>query len=86
MSNLLTLIKRKMGWRDCPECGRFARFRFIQITVIFADEPPLFGRWQCCKCEWLSPISHTPIMDEGARANGYKDFLDWADKNVKETD
>jgi ribosomal protein S27AE len=80
--NLLERIKRRLGWLDCPECGALVRFRFEQVILALPEEPPLLGRYYCPACGYRTRISHLPMLDEGARAHGYKDFYDWMEKHT----
>jgi hypothetical protein len=82
--NLLERIKRLLGWTDCPACDELVWLRFMQITIVFPDEPPMFGRYRCPKCEWLSPIHCSVYVDAAVRSLGYKDLEEWAHKNVPE--
>lgn len=77
-------IKRRLGWSDCPACGALVRLRFLQITIAFPDEPPMFGRWRCPGCKWLSPIGHSAFVDKAVQGLGYDDFEDWAHNHLPE--
>ena len=64
--------RRFNGWHDCPLCGE-QKLWWMQMTVVFEDEPPLFGRWLCNGCLASTPVLATPIMKKAMREHATKE-------------
>jgi len=81
---LLTRIKRRLGWIDCPQCGKFRKPRWVKDYVLDPEEPPLFGHWYMPCCGASTEVEPTMIMDDAARSFGAKDFNDFMERRKRD--
>lgn len=71
-----TRVLRKLGgYQDCPVCGQ-QTIQWVKDPILFEDEPPLFGHWQCSNpgCLVRSEMESTPWADKIAQEHGHATF------------
>ena len=72
---LKRFFRHLAGYSDCPVCHE-QTIQWVKDPVLFEDEPPLFGHWQCFNpnCAVSTEIESTEWADKIAREHGYKTF------------
>ena len=68
-------LKRLLGYRECPICHHQS-VKWVHDPILFADEPPIMGHWQCFNPECLAQteIESLPWADRIAQEHGYKTY------------
>jgi len=69
--------RKIIGYHHCQACHQ-QTLLWIQDPVIFDDEPPLMGHWQCFNKDCLkrTPTQSTPWADKIAQQYGYETYLE----------
>ena len=68
--NMKVLLRRLIGYRDCPVCGSNATLKTVKDIVVFYDEPPMFYHWNCTNCKVETPPLPTSITKKAAESVG----------------
>ena len=72
---------RWFGYRGCDRCRKLVKPRFVKDVVLFEDEPPLFGHYECPGCGLATPIMPSGLTEDAVRKLGYGSFDDYARRN-----
>lgn len=70
------------GAVECPCCRQLDCY-FRQVILVFSDEPPMLGYWECEYCYRKTDIFPTSLTEDAVRNLGYNDFNEYLDELLK---
>lgn len=74
----------RRGWRRCPSCRGWHKVIWVKDWVLDPEEPPLFYHYECAGCGAQTSMRPSVLSEHAAKELGYRDFADYADKNLSE--
>lgn len=77
-------LKKLVGYYYCPVCHQ-QTVQWVKDCVLFEDEPPLFGHFQCFNKDCLvsTEIESLPWADKIANEFGYRTFKEAIEDKIK---
>lgn len=78
------LLWKWLGYHECPICKQ-QTVEFVKDILLYEDEPPMFGHWQCFNKECLAStdVESTEWADKVAQEKGYKTYKQALEESYK---
>jgi hypothetical protein len=72
---LRRLFRKLLGYNECPICHE-QTVQWVKDPILFEDEPPLLGHWQCFNTDCLvrTETESTAWADKIANEFGYSTY------------
>jgi len=75
-------LQYRWGWRRCHGCRGWHKVRWVKDWVVHPEEPPMFYHYECSGCGARTSTTPSVLSEDAARKLGYKDFAEYAEKNL----
>lgn len=82
MGKLRKWWRRLLGYHTCPLCEEQS-LKWAKVSILFADEPPLFGHFVCYNCGASSPVESLPWADAIAKDYGHQTYKEALESTMR---